>query len=57
VPDIGYSAISLISYDYQFLLQSLPHYVNDVDEVILGLDKYRQTWSGNSFLILNLALE
>jgi hypothetical protein len=51
VPDIGYSAISLISYDYQFLLQSLPHYVNDVDEVILGLDKYRQTWSGNSFSI------
>jgi len=48
---IGYSAVSLISYDYQYLLQSLPHYIDEVEEVILGLDKYRQTWNGNKFVV------
>jgi len=45
----GYSALSLISYDYEYLLRSIPTYIDEVEEVILGLDKYRQTWSGNSF--------
>jgi hypothetical protein len=44
-------AISLLSYDYEFLLKTLPAYLNQVDVVILGLDRQRLTWSGNKFEI------
>ncbi len=47
----GFSAMSLISYDYAYLLVSLPHYIREVEEVILGLDRFRRTWSGNSFSV------
>jgi hypothetical protein len=43
------SVISLISYDSHFLAKSIEKYYNYVDEIILGLDKDRITWSGNSF--------
>ena len=46
------SAISLISYDANmFLADSIKRYYNYVDEIILGIDKDRVTWSGNDFSI------
>lgn len=51
------SAISLISYDAnKFLAESIKRYYNYVDEIILGIDKDRITWSGNSFSINEDAL-
>jgi glycosyltransferase involved in cell wall biosynthesis len=43
------SAISLISYDSHYLASSIARYYNYVDEIILGLDESRITWSGNAF--------
>lgn len=43
------SAISLISYDAHYLVNSIKQYYNYVDEIVLGLDKDRVTWSGNTF--------
>ncbi len=46
------SAISLISYDAnRFLVDSIKRYYNYVDEILLGIDKDRITWSGNPFEI------
>jgi len=46
------SAISLISYDAnRFLAKSIERYYNYVDEIVLGIDKDRITWSGNEFNI------
>lgn len=43
------SAISLISYDCHMLVNSIKSYYNYVDEIILGLDESRISWSKNSF--------
>lgn len=43
------SAISLISYDAHYLPSSISKYYNYVDEIVLGLDESRISWSGNSF--------
>ena len=43
------SAISLISYDAHYLPKSIERYYNYVDEIVLGLDKNRTTWSKNPF--------
>jgi hypothetical protein len=43
------SVISLISYDARYLPQSIKTYYNYVDEIILGLDEKRISWSGNKF--------
>lgn len=43
------SVISLISYDAHYLPKSIERYYNYVDEIVLGLDKNRTTWSKNSF--------
>ena len=43
------SAISLISYDAHYLPKSIEKYYNYVDEIVLGLDKNRISWSKNSF--------
>lgn len=43
------SVISLISYDAKYLARSIKSYYNYVDEIVLGLDADRITWSGNSF--------
>jgi hypothetical protein len=43
------SVISLISYDAKFLPNSISRYYPYVDEIVLGLDKDRITWSGNKF--------
>jgi len=43
------SVISLVSYDAAYLPESISKYYNYVDEIVLGLDKNRTTWSGNSF--------
>ena len=43
------SVISLISYDANYLPNSIKTYYNYVDEIILGLDENRISWSGNKF--------
>lgn len=43
------SVISLISYDAEYLPNSIKRYYSYVDEIILGLDSERITWSGNKF--------
>ena len=43
------SVISLISYDAKFLPESIKTYYDYVDEIVLGLDKDRISWSNNSF--------
>lgn len=43
------SAISLISYDAHLLPRSIERYYDYVDEIVLGLDKDRITWSNNPF--------
>lgn len=43
------SVISLISYDAEYLPNSIKTYYEYVDEIILGLDEDRITWSGNKF--------
>jgi hypothetical protein len=43
------SVISLISYDAHYLPDSIRSYYDYVDEIILGLDKDRISWSNNSF--------
>lgn len=43
------SAISLISYDADYLIKSIPSYYNYVDEIVLGLDENRISWSKNNF--------
>jgi len=43
------SVISLISYDAHLLPNSIKSYYDYVDEIVLGLDKDRVTWSHQSF--------
>ena len=43
------SVISLISYDAEYLPDSIKSYYDYVDEIVLGLDEDRITWSGNKF--------
>ena len=43
------SAISLISYDAEYLPNSIKTYYDYVDEIVLGLDKNRVSWSKNKF--------
>ena len=43
------SVISLISYDADYLPKSIEKYYDYVDEIVLGLDKDRISWSGNKF--------
>ena len=43
------SAISLISYDAHLLPDSIKCYYDYVDEIILGIDKDRISWSNNNF--------
>ena len=44
------SAISLISYDADYLPNSIKTYYDYVDEIVLGLDKNRVSWSKNKFV-------
>lgn len=43
------SVISLISYDAEYLPGSIKTYYDYVDEIILGLDSDRISWSNNKF--------
>ena len=43
------SALSLISYDAHLLPDSIKCYYDYVDEIILGIDKDRISWSNNNF--------
>ena len=39
----------LMSYDYEFLKQSLPLIYKNADKIVLALDENYNTWSGNKF--------
>lgn len=43
------SVISLISYDAEYLPESIKSYYDYVDEIVLGLDEQRISWSNNRF--------
>ena len=43
------SVISLISYDADYLPSSIEKYYEYVDEIVLGVDKDRISWSNNNF--------
>lgn len=43
--------IGLIAYDHEYLLESLPSYYEYADEILLGLDKRRRSWTGNEFSV------
>lgn len=43
------SMISLISYDAEYLVNSIKTYYDYAHEIVLGLDKNRVTWSKNKF--------
>jgi len=43
------TAISLISYDAKYLASSIACYYNYVDEIVLGLDSSRISWSNKPF--------
>ena len=48
------SVISLISYDAHYLPKSIEKYYNYVDEIVLGLDKNRTTWSKNPSRLMRM---
>ena len=50
------SAISLISYDAHLLPSSIKTYYDYVDEIVLGLDSDRISWSRNKFSFDETAL-
>lgn len=50
------SAISLISYDAEYLPESIKTYYEYVDEIVLGLDEKRISWSKNPFTFDETAL-
>lgn len=39
----------LISYDYKYLFDALPIVYGHADEIILAIDRNRNTWAGNKF--------
>src|SRR4051812_25897151 len=45
------SVISLIAYDYRFVYSSIRSYYDIVDEIIIGLDDQRLSWSRKPFNI------
>jgi hypothetical protein len=48
---LGVSAISLVAYDYRFLLATIPSYLDFVDELLVGVDSDRLTMTGTPFEI------
>ena len=50
---VGY----LISYDYEFLFNSLKELYDYVDVIYLAIDENRKTWSGNYFVIPEVFFE
>src|SRR5215470_12065932 len=45
------SGVTLASYDYRFLLSTIPRYLPWVDELLVGVDSDRLTWSGETFAV------
>ncbi|MGD9681656.1 MAG: hypothetical protein AB7W16_10765 [Candidatus Obscuribacterales bacterium] len=43
------AGISLLAYDIAYFEESVRSYVDIVDEVVIGLDENRETWSGGTF--------
>lgn len=50
------TVLSLISYDADLLPKSIEKYYDYVDEILLGLDSSRISWSGNNFTFDEAAL-
>ena len=44
------SAITLLSHDGEYLPESIKSYYEFVDEIVIGLDSERKTWTGNQFM-------
>lgn len=45
------SFITLISYDYKYAFDAIRSYYDIADEIFLGIDEDRITWSGNKFVL------
>jgi hypothetical protein len=43
------SSISLLAYDIAFFEESVRSYIDIVDELLIGFDENRQTWSGGTY--------
>jgi hypothetical protein len=48
-PGAGISVVMPVAYDWRYALQSLPHCYGIADEVLLGLDAKRISWSGKPY--------
>ena len=51
------SFVTLISYDYELAFQAISRYYDIADQIILGIDIDRITWSGNKYKFDELAFD
>jgi hypothetical protein len=42
-------AITLLAYDTVFMVESIKRYIDYIDELVVGLDENRRTWSGGTY--------
>jgi hypothetical protein len=47
----GLSFICLISYDWKYSFESILSYYDIADEIVLGIDRNRNTWAGNKYVL------
>ena len=47
--EMKYSFYTLIAYDYKYALNAISSYYDIADEIFLGLDKNRISWTGKKF--------
>jgi hypothetical protein len=47
----------LVSYDYQYIYESLPFLYAHADEITIAIDKDRRTWSGSEFTVAETLFE
>jgi glycosyltransferase involved in cell wall biosynthesis len=47
----GLSFVTLLAYDYRYAFTAIRSYYEIADEIVLGVDRERMTWAGNSFVI------
>ena len=41
--------ITLLAYDTAFMVDSIKRYIDNIDELVVGLDENRQTWTGSTY--------
>jgi hypothetical protein len=51
------SIVSLLSYDYLYAFESIAKFYDIADEIILGLDMDKISWSGNKFAFDEFAVD